>query len=57
MNMLKELRCIMYLLRCSKYLYFAKKALCIVTVMISAAVLISAAQDGKITLRKLRGLI
>ena len=57
MNMLKELRCIMYLLKFSKYLYFAKKAICIVTILISASVLISAAQDSKSTIGKLRGMM
>ena len=57
MNMLKELRCIMYLLKFSKYLYFAKKAICIVTILISASVLISAAKDSRITVGKLRGMM
>ncbi|MBR5826677.1 MAG: hypothetical protein IKY78_06300 [Clostridia bacterium] len=57
MNILKELRCIMYLVRCSKYLYFAKKAICFVTIMISAAVLVTLAQDSKATVGRLRGLM
>ena len=47
----------MYLLKCGKYLYFAKKAICFVTILISAAVLVSIAQDGKGTVGKLRGMM
>lgn len=57
MNILKDLRCIMYLVKCSKYLYFAKKAICFVTILISAAVLVSLAQDSKMTVEKLRGMM
>ena len=57
MNILKELRCIMYLVKCSKYLYFAKKALCFVTILISAVILLTLAQDGKATVGRLRGMM
>ena len=57
MNILKELRCIMYLVKCSKYLYYAKKAICLVTIMISAVVLVSLAQDGKVTVGRLKGMM
>lgn len=57
MNILKELRCIMYLVKCSKYLYFAKKAICFVTILISAVVLVTLAQDSKATVGRLRGMM
>lgn len=57
MNILKEIRCIMCLVKCSKYLYFAKKALCFVTIMISAAMLVSLVQESKETVGKLRGMM
>ncbi len=40
MSFLKELKCIVCLIKCSKYLYYAKKALCLVTIIISVATLI-----------------
>ncbi len=57
MNILKDLKCILCLVKCSKYLYFAKKIICFVTIVISAAVLVSLAQDGKVTVEKLRSMM
>ena len=57
MNTLKSLRCIMCLVRCSKYLYFAKKLICFMTILISAAVLVSLAQDSKVTVGRFRGMM
>lgn len=57
MNIFKELRCIMYLVKCSKYLYYAKKAICFVTILISASVLVALAQDSKATVGRLRGMM
>ncbi|MBQ8503440.1 MAG: hypothetical protein IJ491_04080 [Clostridia bacterium] len=58
MNFLKEIKCIMCLVKCSKYLYFAKKALCFVTILISAAMLLGlACGDGKDMAKKLRGMM
>lgn len=47
----------MYLVKCSKYLYFAKKLICFMTILISAAALLSLAGDGKATIGKLKGMM
>ena len=57
MNILKSIRCIMCLVRCSKYLYFAKKAICFVTILISAVVLVTLAQDSRVAVGKFRGMM
>ncbi|MBR3817176.1 MAG: hypothetical protein IKJ27_10690 [Clostridia bacterium] len=57
MDIIKNLRCIMYLVKCSKYLYFAKKLVCFMTILISAAVLLSLAGDGRETIGRLKGIL
>lgn len=47
----------MYLVKCSKYLYFAKKLVCFMTILISAAVLLSLAGDGRETIGRLKGIL
>lgn len=57
MKTLKNFKCILYLIKCSKYLYFAKKIICFMTILISAAALVTLAQDSKGTVGKLRGMM
>lgn len=47
MDMIKSIRCIFCLLKCSKYLYFAKKMLCIVTVLMSAVITVKLLGSGR----------
>ena len=47
MDMIKSIRCILCLLKCSKYLYFAKKMLCIVTVLLSAVITVKLLSSGR----------
>lgn len=58
MNLLKEIKCIMCLIKCSKYLYFAKKVLCFVTILISASMLLGLAYGDKNEVAKrIRGMM
>ncbi len=57
MDLIKNLKCIIYLVKCSKYLYFAKKLICFMTIMVSAAMLLSLACDKEETVKKLKGMI
>lgn len=57
MDIIKNLRCIAYLVKCSKYLYFAKKLICFMTILISAAALLSLAGDSKDTIGRLKGMM
>ncbi len=47
MDAIKSLKCIICLVKCSKYLYFAKKLICIMTMLISAVMLIGIIRQGK----------
>lgn len=55
MNFMKEIKCIMCLIKCSKYLYYAKKVLCFVTILISAAMLLGIATGD--TKKMLKGMM
>lgn len=41
MNLFKSIKCIICLVKCSKYLYFLKKALCCATLVFTAITVIS----------------
>lgn len=56
MDLIKNIKCIICLVKCSKYLYFAKKLICFMTIVIGAVMLLSFAGD-KDTVKKLKGLM
>lgn len=52
MNLAKTLHCIFCLVKCSKYLYYIKKALCCVTLLIALAAGVSLLRDSNGELKK-----
>lgn len=58
MKFSKELKCICCLIKCSKYLYYAKKILCVMTVVAVAATAFTLmGSDGKSLMCKLKGMM
>lgn len=58
MNLMNDIKCIMCLVKCSKYLYFAKKVLCFITILIAAAMLLKfAASDARELTKKFGGMM
>lgn len=58
MNLVREIKCIMCLIKCSKYLYYAKKALCLVTILVAVAALFSiTGNNGADMAKKLKGMM
>lgn len=53
MDIFRTLKCILCLVKCSKYLYYIKKVLCFVSLGLVAVVLICTAKNSKCILRKL----
>ena len=47
MNTLKTIKCICILVKCSKYLYFIKKAICLAALFISGAFILALAAKSK----------
>ena len=41
MNLIKTLKCLCCLIKCSKYIYYIKKAICIATVVVAVFALCS----------------
>lgn len=52
----QALRCLYYVGKCSKYLYYAKKALCVLFVVILSAIGISLVAGKKCGCRRLKEL-
>ena len=52
MNLVKEIKCIMCLIKCSKYLYYAKKVLCIATLLVTVATVAGMLMGGKMEIGK-----
>ncbi len=58
MNLVREIKCIMCLIKCSKYLYFAKKILCFLTIVIASVTLVTiAGADSGDMAKKLKGMM
>lgn len=57
MDIIKSVKCIICLAKCSKYLYFAKKMLCIVTVLVSASMLLGLLCGRKGAVERLKGIM
>jgi len=53
MNIFKSLKCIYLMIKCSKYLYFIKKALCAVILVFSAVTVLGLFCDEKEECKKL----
>ncbi len=41
MNLIKTLKCLCCLVKCSKYIYYIKKALCVATVIVACCAVFS----------------
>ncbi len=52
MNLVREIKCIMCLIKCSKYLYYAKKALCVATILVTVATVAGMLMGGKCEIGK-----
>ena len=57
MKLLKELKCLYCLFKCSKYLYIAKKILCGVTVALVAITALSLFRPDKSLSKSIKGLM
>lgn len=57
MKYAKHLKCLYYIGKISKYLYFAKKTLCISAVVIAALLGIGLLTGGKCKCKALKGLM
>lgn len=57
MDIIRSIRCILCLLKCNKYLYFAKKMLCFITLLITAVFTVSMLKSGKAKCGFLKGLM
>ncbi len=53
MDLFRTLKCIICLVKCSKYLYYVKKFLCVVSVALVTVALICTAKNSKCILEKL----
>ncbi len=53
MDLFRTLKCVICLVKCSKYLYYVKKALCFASIGLIAVALICAGKNSKCILRKL----
>ena len=53
MKFLKEIKCLCYLFKCSKYLYYAKKLLCIFTLCFAALICLGLAMPQNGLFKKL----
>ena len=54
MNIMKTIKCLCCLMKCSKYVYYIKKALCLATVVIACCAIFSNMGKCKDMIRKLR---
>ena len=53
MDLFSTLKCILCLVKCSKYLYYIKKILCGMSIVLAVVALICGAKNSKCVLRKL----
>lgn len=54
MSLMKTIKCLCCLIKCSKYIYYIKKAICIATVVVAAFALCSNVGRCKEMMKKLR---
>ena len=57
MKFAKELKWIYCLFKCSKYLYFAKKIICVITVAVMAVAALTLMSDNKSLKKSIRGMM
>ena len=57
MKLMKELKCIYCLFKCSKYLYIAKKILCVVTAVLVGVTALSFVSKDKSLIKSLKGMM
>ncbi len=57
MNILSVLKCLFCLIKCSKYLYFIKKAICITALIITVIAGFSLLSDEKVMIKKLKEML
>ena len=57
MNMVSALKCLFCLIKCSKYLYFIKKTVCIAALIITAIAGISLLSGEKSIIKKLKEMM
>lgn len=57
MKYAKHLKCLYYIGKCSKYLYYTKKALCITAFVITAVLGVSVISKSCCSCKALKGLI
>ncbi|MBQ3137782.1 MAG: hypothetical protein IJB74_09930 [Clostridia bacterium] len=57
MNMLSALKCLLYLIKCSKYLYYIKKAVCITFIAIAVFAGITLFSGNGSPLKKLKEMM
>lgn len=55
MTVLSQIKCIMCLLKFSKCLYYVKKCVCVITVAMTAVLLLGAISSGKLSMSKVKG--
>lgn len=54
MNLVKLIKCLFCLVKCSKYLYFIKKVICISAIVLTGVFLIGAVPQYKEIMKKLK---
>ena len=54
MDLFRTLKCILCLVKCSKYLYYIKKFICFMSIALVGVSVLSALKNNKSILRKLR---
>ena len=57
MKLMKELKCICCLFKCSKYLYIAKKIVCVATAVLVAVTALSFIGSDSKMLKSLKGMM
>ena len=57
MNILSAVKCLLCLIKCSKYLYFIKKAVCITALIIALIAGVSVLSGDKNMIKKLKEMI
>ncbi|MBR6568567.1 MAG: hypothetical protein IKK60_07945 [Clostridia bacterium] len=57
MNMLSALKCLLCLIKCSKYLYYIKKAVCFAFIVLALVTGFSLLSGESRTLKKLKEMI
>lgn len=57
MNILSAVKCLLCLIKCSKYLYFIKKAVCITALIIALIAGVSVLSGDKNMIKKLKEMM